>query len=169
MSEAKCPIHGRRLISTGYSVLACPEPKCQYARPVTALEDKQDGDKRKAQPIREKVLEADLQEGVIDRLNFEGYEVMETGKTRAMIDCPKCHTRHYPTGWQGNTESLPDLFIRGKEWPVGVYVAVELKGSQTPVRPGQQELCDRAGSYICRSWEEVLEAVQQTEKVIPLF
>jgi hypothetical protein len=147
----------------GY-LLVCMEPGCSYGTTKTNAEHVK-GYERQAAP-KEKVLEADLQQGVIDRLKFEGYEVMETGKPRGGQTCGKCGNVLPHPGWQGNTPGLPDLFIRGKEWPVGVFVAVELKGSSTPVREAQQALCDRGGSYICRSWEEVWAAVQATERAI---
>lgn len=164
MIAATCPRHGTRLESVGFGVLACPIFNCSYGTTVTALEDKADGEKRK--PVKEKVLERDLQAVVVESLSLHGYETMQTGKARARVKCDHCGAYSYATGWQGNDESLPDLFIRGKEWPVGVYVAVELKGSETAVRPGQQALCDRGGSYICRTWEEVWQAIQATEDSI---
>lgn len=164
MIAATCPRHGTRLESVGFGVLACPTKNCDYGTTVTALEDKQDREKGKE--IKEKVLEADLQALVVQTLGIHGYEVMQTGKARARVKCEHCGAYSYATGWQGNDESLPDLFIRGKGWPVGVYVAAELKGSETRVRPGQQVIADRGGSYICRTMEEVWSAVQATQNSI---
>lgn len=162
MIAATCPRHGARLESVGFGVLACPVKNCSYGTTITALEDA--NDKSKRTQIKEKVLEKCLQSEVVYHLIMLQYEVMETGTARARVQCPKCHEWHYPTGWQGNTVGLPDLIIRGKHWPIGVWLAIELKGSETPVTPAQQALCDRGGSYICRSWEEVWREIQVKER-----
>jgi hypothetical protein len=164
MTYVLCPTHKLPLEAGPMGTLYCPEPRCQYATTRTAIEDKADKEKRTLP--KEKVLEGPLQCEVIDHLSILQYEVMETGKPRGGQTCGKCGNVLPHPGWQGNTPGLPDLFIRGKEWPVGVYVAVELKGSSTPVREAQQALCDRGGSFICRSWEEVWTAVQYTEAQI---
>lgn len=164
MSRATCPVHGKEYVSMGYGVLACPVKNCNRGTTVTALEDAQDKELRK--PIKEKGLEADLDAEITQRLELMRYEVLTIGGSRRGVECTNCHTRSYGNNFQGNTEGTPDKFIRGKEWPVGVYVAVELKGSETAVRPAQQTLCDQGGSYICRLWEEVWQAVQATETAI---
>ncbi len=157
--SATCPKHNRPYIPMGFGVLACPEPNCPNGTTVNAIEDKQDKQKREAQPIRPKVYEKDLQIEVKSNLEMRGYEVMETGKSRAKVSCPACGSQSYPTGWQGNTSGLPDLLIRRQDWPVGIWLAVELKGTSTAVTTAQQALANRYGSYICRSWEEVWSAV----------
>lgn len=164
MIAATCPRHGTRLESGGNGILYCPNLHCSYGTTVNAIEDKQDGEKRNQ--VKEKVLEKDLDAEVNQRLEIAGYEVLTIGGPRRGVECTNCHTTSYGNNFQGNTEGTPDKFIRGKEWPVGVYVAVELKGSATPVREAQQALCDREGSYICRSWEEVWSAVRATEDSI---
>lgn len=162
MIAATCPRHGTRLESVGFGLLACPVKNCSYGTPLTALEDA--NDKSKRTQIKEKVLEKCLQSEVVYHLIMLQYEVMETGKSRGKVDCGNCGHSAYATGWQGNTPGLPDLFIRGKHWPIGVWLAIELKGSETPVTPAQRALCDRGGSYICRSWEEVLREIQVKER-----
>lgn len=158
----RCPQHDLEYIDVGYGVVACPEPRCQHATTKTALEAEQDRQKRSA--LKVKVLEKDLQLSVIYGLQCAGYEVMETGKPHGGQKCDACGNILRHPGWQGNSPDITDLFIRGKQWPIGVWLAVELKGSSTPVSEGQQALCDRGGSYICRSWGEVWAAVQSVER-----
>lgn len=160
MIAATCPRHGTRLTQYGY-MMVCFEPGCSYGVAITALDPNPD-----AKPIKAKVIEKDLQAEVIQRLGFAGYEVMETGKPHGGQKCDKCGNVLRHPGWQGNTPGIPDLFIRGKQWPVGVWLGVELKGSTTPISDDQQALCDRGGSYICWTWEEVWTAVLATQDSI---
>ena len=118
------------------------------------------------QVVTVKVAEKDLQAQVVAALQARGYEVLEVGKSRQGVRCSQCGTFTVATGWQGNTPGTPDLQIRGAAWPVGVWLDVELKGSGTPISADQQALCDRGGSYICRSWEEVWAAVQSTDEIL---
>lgn len=163
MTNPLCPKHNVEYTEIpGYGVLACPVQGCDQGTTLAAVQHQQD--KAKRQPAKPKVIEADLQSTVIEGLQANGYEVMETGKARARVQCPECSRAFYPTGWQGNTPGVTDLFIRGKHWPVGIWLAVELKGSSTPVTEAQQALSDRGGSHICWSWDEVWQTVKQTEE-----
>jgi uncharacterized protein (UPF0212 family) len=158
----RCPKHDLEYVPVRYGVLACPNPKCGNGTTEAAIEDKHDRQKRSSP--KEKVIEKDLQRDVVTILECRDYEVMETGKTRVKVSCPNCGSQSYPTGWQGNTPGLPDLLIRGRHWPIGVWLAVELKGSETPVTDAQQALWKRGGSYILRSWETVWEVIQSREE-----
>lgn len=167
MSLPICPVHGKEYEPIGFSVFACPEKNCSHGTTAAALEDARDKAKReKRKTVKEKVLEADLDAEVTQRLELAGYEVLTVGGSRRAVECEKCHHKSYGNHWQGNTPFTPDKQIRNPNWPRGVWLDIELKGSATPVSEGQQALCDREGSYICRSWEEVWSAVRATEDSI---
>lgn len=164
-----CPHHPKSvLLPEGPNILYCPDPRCTHATTRAALNIKPGPKQKGIGPLcgkkpKVKVLEADLQAEVVQRLQGLGYEVMETGRARSLVTCEKCGTRFFPTGWQGNAKALPDLQIRKASWPRGVWLDIELKGSSTIVSEAQQALCDRGGSYICRKWEEVWQSITETE------
>lgn len=150
-------------------VLYCPAEGCSYGtvRAVAkyrVVQPKLPGLDPGRQVVTVKVAEKDLQAQVVAALQGRGYEVLEVGKSRAGVKCSQCGTFTVATGWQGNTPGTPDLQIRGAAWPVGVWLDVEMKGSGTPISDDQQRLCDRGGSYICWTWEEVWAAVVETDK-----
>lgn len=162
-----CPHHPKSvLLPEGPNVLYCPDPRCTHATTRAALGQQKPEPRQKGvaafcgKKPKVKVLEADLQAEVVQRLQGLGYEVMETGRARSLVTCDKCGAKNYAAGWQGNTPSLPDLQIRKASWPRGVWLDIELKGSETRVTQGQQDLYDRGGSYICRTYESAEEALE---------
>ncbi len=100
--------------------------------------------------------EAGLQATVIEWLTLKGYTFLQT-----TIRVRKCeHCGRYPTGGnarQGVTPGLADLLV----WQFDRWVAVELKGPMTRVSPAQQDLADAGMIFICRSLEEVQEALEK--------
>lgn len=89
---------------------------------------------------------------------------METGKTRSAVRCPMCGIRHYPTGWQGNTPGLPDLYVHSssKCWQ-STALAVELKAEKGKVSDVQNYFASSGLTTICRSLEEVIELLLAVE------
>ena len=97
-----------------------------------------------------------------------GYVSLEAGKARKQVDCPKCHHRFFPTGWQGNTPGFPDLTILRRGWPAGGAL-VEMKGEKTPVEVEQQRLADDGHSVIAWSVREVVAAMLAYEEAMDAY
>jgi len=80
--------------------------------------------------------------------------------------CPTCKTRHYATGWQGNSVGLPDLYVHSSKWKIPVGVGIELKTTKGKVQIEQQLFADMNVTKVCRSLDEVLNAIHTVELVI---
>lgn len=108
--------------------------------------------------------EATLQAHITSILRTLGYTVMETGKARSAVRCPKCGAKHYATGWQGNTVGLPDIYIHREGWATGTALALELKAPRGAVRAEQQALADAGCSVIVRTFSDALRWVRIVEE-----
>lgn len=108
--------------------------------------------------------EAQLQTLVRNTLAVLGYTVIETGKARRKVKCPKCWTWHYPTGWQGNTPGCPDLYIHAQHWTAPIAVAVELKTKKGAVRTEQKCMAQQKMTVICRDLDSVLDTLIRYEE-----
>jgi hypothetical protein len=109
--------------------------------------------------------ESQLQTLVCNTLALLGYTIIETGKARRKVQCPRCKSYHYPTGWQGNTVGCPDLYIHAAHWKSPVAVAVELKTTKGTVRKEQKCMAEQSMTAICRSVESVLLIVREYENL----
>lgn len=107
--------------------------------------------------------EAQFQTLVRNTLAVLGYTVIETGKARRKVPCPKCRTWHYPTGWQGNTPGCPDLYVHAQHWAAPVAVAIELKTKKGAVRDEQRCMADQKMTVICRDLDTVIETLIRYE------
>ena len=108
--------------------------------------------------------ESQFQTLVRNTLAVLGYTVIETGKARSKVACPKCRTWHYPVGWQGNTPGCPDLYIHAAHWNTPVAVAVELKTKTGAVRREQKNMADQKMTVICRDVESVISHLLDFER-----
>jgi hypothetical protein len=113
--------------------------------------------------VTRKLTEKQFQGSVVQMLQILGYTVFETGKARTQILCPKCKTRHYATGWQGNTIGVPDLYVHNQHWKIPVGVGIELKTPKGEVRLKQQLYANMNVTVICRTMDEVLNAMHSIE------
>lgn len=114
-----------------------------------------------------KNAEAILQQQVKTLLTTCGYTVIEVGKTRAKTKCVSCGAWSYPRGWQGNTLGAPDLYIHHKQWR-HVALGIELKTEKGAVRERQQDLADNNLTTICRSIDDVINAVMKVDEMFNL-
>jgi len=110
--------------------------------------------------------EASLQRAVRETLVTLGYNVMETGKTRSRVPCPRCQFSVFPGGWQGNTPGLPDLYVHRRGWPVPIGVALELKAPKGRPSDVQKQLAETGQTAIVRSIEEALRQVRDVERTL---
>lgn len=112
-----------------------------------------------------KSTEAQLQTLIVNTLGFLGYTVIETGKARRKVQCPRCRNMHYPTGWQGNTLGCPDLYIHAAHWHMPVAVGIELKTKTGAVRKEQKCMADQQMTVICRDVESVIQQIKTFESM----
>ena len=111
------------------------------------------------------ITESQFQTLVRNTLGFLGYTVMETGKARRKVQCPRCKNLHYPTGWQGNSLGCPDLYVHCQHWQLPVAIGIELKTKTGSVRKEQKCMADQNMTAICRSLEDVLDVLLKYERI----
>lgn len=115
------------------------------------------------QILAKSVTEAQLQGLVVDYLRSQKYIVLETGKYFAK---PKAN---------GSDCGLADLVIHDPVWPAGMNLCIELKipgkSAGTKIDPNagySQEYLEEMGhSIVCHTLEEVIEALETFEEVLP--
>jgi hypothetical protein len=116
--------------------------------------------------VSKSLTEKQLQSSIVRALQLLGYTVFETGKTRTKVLCPTCKTRHYATGWQGNTIGVPDIYIHNRLWKIPVGLGIELKTEKGTVRIQQQIFADLNVTHISRSLDDVLNILHTVELVV---
>lgn len=107
--------------------------------------------------------EALFQNQICMMLRACGYTVIEIGKARAKSRCRSCGVYQYATGWQGNTVGAPDLYVHSKHWPIPIGVGLELKTEKGAVRTEQQKIADDNMTVICRTVDDVINAMRKVE------
>ncbi len=110
-------------------------------------------------PIPEKSIQREIVEG----LRRLGYYVLEAGKARRGVTCPKCGTANPATGWVGNTKGCPDLLVSRQEWQAGTWLGLEVKTATGTLRPEQKALADAGRLFVVRSWKDVLSVIENGE------
>ena len=116
--------------------------------------------------VSKPITEKQLQLSIVQALQLLGYTVFETGKTRTKVLCPTCKTRHYATGWQGNTIGVPDIYIHHRLWKIPIGLGIELKTEKGTVRTQQQIFADLNVTHISRSLDDVLNILHTVELVV---
>lgn len=104
------------------------------------------------------ISEADVQQAIIEGLTALGYLVEVTSRQRKR--CPHCD--RYSSGGDGASKGLADLMIGREAWGC-MRIALEVKGSHTPLSPEQDDLCRRGMIFVARSWEDAVAAVAAFE------
>lgn len=79
-----------------------------------------------------------------------------------------------PTGWLmlnenvslGNTPGQPDLWVRCHNWPLGLWLAIEIKGRvvHAALEPNQLILDATKGICVCWTYQMVQKAIQCVNK-----
>lgn len=116
--------------------------------------------------VSKQITEKQLQLSIVRALQLLGYTVFETGKTRTKVLCPTCKTRHYATGWQGNTIGVPDIYIHHRLWKIPIGLGIELKTEKGTIRTQQQIFADLNVTHISRSLDDVLNILHTVELVV---
>lgn len=108
--------------------------------------------------------EAQVTAEVLDALSGAGFGHVKNGEEPYE---PSWYMRNEDPG-RGNTSGQPDLWIRHRDWPKGIWVAIELKARtrDAHLKPNQLVLAASSGIYVCWNAEMVLEAIQCTDKKV---
>lgn len=126
--------------------------------------------KLKIQPGRQSIAlretEAGLQAAIVQALTLTGHVVLETSEHRRGQTCPRCGQWQVLAGGRGTSKGVPDLLVTDEDWPVGVWVGLEVKTRDGRVSPAQQALSDRGRIVVVRSVEEALVAVGKAERAM---
>lgn len=117
------------------------------------------------------IKESDVQRATVDMLSMLGYLVLETSIRARMVRCPACSNVFHPAsspasargGVFGTTPGVPDLLVRPKKAPSGVWIGIELKGPKTAISPEQQVLAGGGHTFIARSADEAVEIMRRCD------
>ena len=104
-----------------------------------------------------------VQKTIEDGLLHLGYLVLHTQHQYTLQHCPTCGAEFRATGGYGADKAIPDLLVRHPAWPVGLWLGIEVKGTKTRLSPEQKLLQDQGGLYVCRSWEDAEEVLQEVQ------
>ena len=110
--------------------------------------------------------EEDVQAAIIQRLELEGYIVLQTSHRTKRVTCPHCLHPFRPTGGYGASFGVPDLLVTHERWRGCVWVGIEVKGIGKDGRPGalrpdQRGLLERGRIIVATSQDEALKCVQE--------
>lgn len=126
--------------------------------------------KLKIQPGRQSVAlretEAGLEAAIVQALTLTGHVVLQTSEHRRGQTCPRCGTWQVLAGGRGTSKGVPDLLVTAGDWPLGVFLGLEVKTARGRVSPEQQDLADRGMIMVVRSVEEAIAAVGKVEKTM---
>lgn len=150
-----CPNHKERLerIDGPYGViLVCPVSRCNYSRMLTFGEVPTSVHTPSTRCEQPDVLERTVVARIIAKLESAGYDVCVVGQKRA--------------NGSGSTIGYPDLSVRRSTWPRGVALLMEAKAGDGRLRPAQQELYEAGWSYVVRSAEDAIAALDEAEVAI---
>lgn len=98
------------------------------------------------------ISEASVQLMIVEGLRALGYLVEVTSRQRKR--CPHCD--RYSSGGDGASKGLADLMIGRASWGAA-RMALEVKGSKTPLSTEQTQLYECGMICVARSWEDALD------------
>ncbi len=107
-----------------------------------------------------KISEDVLQTHVMGALRTRGYIVLSTVHRYKKQRCPKCAQQFWAQGGYGATPGVPDLIVSHADWPSGMWVGLELKGTQTVLSPAQKQLREQDRIFIVRTVDQALSIVE---------
>lgn len=109
--------------------------------------------------------EAQVQAAIIERLTLAGYTVVSTSRIRKGARC-RCGQWLVPSGGDGVTKGCPDLFITHVNWPPSMWIAIEVKGSHTPVSPEQRAMIANERYFVARDQDTADHLLREAETAI---
>lgn len=110
------------------------------------------------------VPESAVESQVDYHLRADGATVLSTTVRYKLQTCPRCSHRFRPVGGYGATPGVPDRLVRLDNWPRGVWLGLELKGSKTRLSPEQKLLFADGAIYVCRTGDQAREALALADK-----
>ena len=121
----------------------------------------------KRQPRGQRIpeSEAQVQAAIIERLTLAGYTVVSTSRIRKGVRC-RCGQWLVPSGGDGVTKGCPDLFVTHHAWPPSMWVAIEVKGSHTPVSDEQRAMIQQERYFVARDQDTAHQLLVEAETVI---
>ena len=106
--------------------------------------------------------EAEVQVAIVRGLTWAGYTVLVTSRQRKRC----AHCGQVSHGGDGCSEGIADLLCRRREWPIGVWCALEVKNARGRPSRIQQALIDANGYRIVRSYDEALMVLEAADRAI---
>ena len=109
--------------------------------------------------------EAQVQAAIIERLTLAGYTVVSTSRIRKGVRC-RCGQWLVPSGGDGVTKGCPDLFVTHTAWPPSMWIAIEVKGSHTPVSDEQRAMIANERYFVARDQDTADHLLREAETAI---
>lgn len=123
--------------------------------------------KRATRPRGQRIpeSEAQVQSAIIERLTLAGYTVVSTSRIRKGVRC-RCGQWLVPSGGDGVTKGCPDLFVTHVNWPPSMWIAIEVKGSHTPVSDEQRAMIANERYFVARDQDTADRLLREAETAI---
>ena len=123
--------------------------------------------KRATRPRGQRIpeSEAQVQAAIIERLTVAGYIVVSTSRIRKGVRC-RCGQWLVPSGGDGVTKGCPDLFVTHVNWPKSMWIAIEVKGSHTPVSDEQRAMIANERYFVARDQDTADRLLREAETAI---
>ena len=123
--------------------------------------------KRATRPRGQRIpeSEAQVQAAIIERLTLAGYTVISTSRIRKGVRC-RCGQWLVPSGGDGVTKGCPDLFVTHTAWPPSMWIAIEVKGSHTPVSDEQRAMIANERYFVARDQDTADRLLREAETAI---
>lgn len=114
-----------------------------------------------------RVREEAVEKAHIDACTRNNIELLITTVRFKLFPCPACKEwiRPAPQGY-GATQGIPDTLNAPRWLPPYLLVGIELKGSETEIKPAQKRLADARRITISRGKHRVEEAWENSERVM---
>ena len=123
--------------------------------------------KRATRPRGQRIPEREeqVQAAIIKRLTLAGYTVISTSRIRKGVRC-RCGQWLVPSGGDGVTKGCPDLFVTHVNWPKSMWIAIEVKGSHTPVSDEQRVMIANERYFVARDQDTADHLLREAETAI---
>ena len=120
--------------------------------------------KRATKPRGQRIpeSEAQVQHAIIERLTWAGYIVVSTSRVRKGVRC-KCGRFNVPQGGDGVTRGCPDLFVTHLGWPMGLWIGIEVKGSDGRLSPEQAIMVSKGRYFAAYDQDGAQQQLQRLE------
>lgn len=108
------------------------------------------------------VKEEDVQRAIIEFLELNGFQVMQSSRRGVRGKCPRCQQQVKVFGGDGATKGLPDLFVRhSRSMNRAHWIGLEVKGPKTPLSCEQKALAENGDIVVARSIEDAIREIDR--------